>query len=81
LHAVKHQIQLEIEKTVCLSGCESGLMAMVETVDGMVRVKQMQTAAQIGPLLDAAQALIAGKKTPIDGLILSRINWQQWDSD
>lgn len=81
LHADRHEIQLEIEKTPCLSGCESGLMAMVETVDGMVRIKQIQTAAQIGSLLDTAEALIAGQKTPIDGQILSRLNWREWDSD
>ncbi len=80
LHASQRNMALEIEKTACLSGCESGLMAMVETVDGMVRVKQLQAATQIGPLLDSAQALIAGEKTPIDGQILSRINWREWDS-
>ena len=81
LHAEKQQIQLEIEKTCCLSGCEQGLMAMVEMPEGMVRVKQVVEIKQISQLLDSAQRLIAGEQTPLDAQIVSRLNWAQWDKD
>lgn len=75
-------ISVTIARTACLSGCDVGLMAMVETPAGMVRLCRIASGAQIAGALAAREALIEGRPVvALVGHVLSRVAWDEQDAD
>lgn len=80
--AHEHHRKLPIKREPCLSGCIQGLTVLVETPEGSIRCQRVQTRAELRAILDHAQAKIhAPGVTPIDGLVLSRTNWREWEAE
>ena len=75
--------KLTIHREPCLSGCIQGLTVLVETPEGSIRCQRVHTTAQLRAILDHAAEKIATPPvtTPIDGLVLSRTNWAEWDAE
>lgn len=75
-----HKQKLPIKREPCLSGCIQGLTVLVETPEGSIRCQRVRTTEQLRAILDHAEVKIhAPVVTPIDGLVLSRTNWAEWD--
>jgi predicted metal-binding protein len=80
--AHEHHQKLPIKREPCLSGCIQGLTVLVETAEGSIRCQRVQTKAEMRAILEnAEQKIHANVETPIDGLVLSRTNWQEWDAE
>ena len=81
--AAEKSRKLKLKREPCLSGCIQGLTVLVETTEGSIRCQRVHTTAQLRSILDHAEAKIATPPvpTPIDGLVLSRTNWQEWDAE
>ncbi len=76
------QQKLSIKREPCLSGCIQGLTVLVETAEGSIRCQRVHTKAELRAILDHAEAKIhAPVATPVDGFVLSRTNWAEWDSE
>ena len=72
--------KLPIKREPCLSGCVQGLTVLVETSEGSIRCQRVQTKVQLRAILDHAEAKIhAPLVTPVDGFVLSRTNWAEWE--
>lgn len=73
---------VKLVRATCLSGCAVGLMAMIESEDGMVRLHNVQTTAQWRALLAQADALLAGTATAeATQSVLSRTDWSMWQDE
>ncbi len=71
---------VHVELTSCLSGCQQGLCAMVETPDGMVRLRQFRRVDQVQLAISTHEQLIDGQAVP--GLdVISRVNWSEWNHE
>lgn len=67
-------VALTLEQSACLSGCGTGLTAMVETAAGMVRLQRVATAAQAALAVAGGERLVDGGE--VAGLtVLSRMRW------
>ena len=74
------QQKLSIKREPCLSGCIQGLTVLVETAEGSIRCQRVHTKAELRAILDHAEAKIhAPLVTPVDGFVLSRTNWAEWE--
>lgn len=72
---------VKLHREPCLSGCIQGLTVLVETVEGSIRCQRVHTAEQLTQILTHAEQKISQQvQTPIDGLVLSRTNWAEWDA-
>jgi predicted metal-binding protein len=72
-------VDLTVVRTPCLSGCATGLTAMIDIPAGMVRLQGMKTAEQAALAIANAERLVDGE--PVEGLtVLSRVKWSEWDA-
>ena len=81
--AQEGQRKLKLKREKCLSGCIQGLTVLVETQEGSIRCQRVRSTEQLRAILDNAEAKIHTPPvaTPIDALVLSRTNWQEWDAE
>lgn len=72
-------VELTVVRTPCLSGCATGLTAMIDTPAGMVRLQRMVNAAEAALAIVHADRLVDGE--PVQGLkVLSRVKWSEWEA-
>jgi predicted metal-binding protein len=71
-------IQLTVTRSACLAGCHTGLTAMLETEDAVVRLQGVATAADVDQIVrHSADLLHARANAAVDGFLLSRTVWSQ----
>lgn len=78
-----HKQKVKLKREPCLSGCIQGLTVLVETAEGSIRCQRVHTTSELRSILDHAVEKIQTPPvaTPIDHLVLSRTNWQEWDAE
>ncbi len=74
-------IALQVERVSCLSSCEPGHSALIETEDGVLRLRGVATAAHAVAAVQHGPAAIAGDVVAeaLAPLVLSRMRWADLD--
>ena len=76
-------LTLQVDRAACLSACSSGPSALLESPDGVVRLRQVTAAAQLARAVAAASQLVSAHPLPDDlqELVLSRLLWADLDGE
>jgi predicted metal-binding protein len=74
-------VALQVHKASCLSTCQPGLSAVVETQDGVARLGLVRTAADAARVVAAANAIVNGEAWEQGAIaVVSRLCWRELDA-